>query len=943
VNPTAWCIATLAAWVGASGAEPTPLTSAHAHNDYAHTRPLLDALDHGFCSIEADIWLVDGRLLVAHNRGGVRPERTLRTLYLDPLRRRILGNGGRLYSNGPPCTLLIDVKSEARGTYLALRDLLQGYTDILTVFTPTNTVTNALTIVLSGNRPTDILADEVCRLAAIEGRLTDLPANPSPHLVPLIGDHWARNFRWRGKGPLPEEERQKLRRFVAQAHQQGRRIRFWAAPDTPAGWRELHEAGVDLINTDDLAGLRRWLLDSEPASFEGRFFRGAGDPEYLRLLETARRLFAPDPELQNLSMLYLPTWNGLVEGPTWDAWWIQNSYGTTYSALPFLEEPFVTFLQNSQDLWFDQMGDGQRVGAAPPFDWVAPDGCLCDAARPGWIVYRQGDGRPQIHDWGMEFTAAGLLLQSELLLIGRDRQAIARYLPKLERCARFIEARRDPTNNLFLAGPAGNLLAPSYAGWRKPDATYDQAYLTGLSITYLAALDRLIQIEKLAGRTSEAKLHTRHRESARRGLAHLTTDEGYLIRSLDPDGTRHGVFGAARHGYFETSPNHDAIAFRVLEDAQAEKIYAKIASIPGLRPHDFILPNYPSYDDMYEKPEGLWAFGTWVNGGHWSTCEARMMLSYYRLGKFDDARRSMRQLLTFAERFRMDNPLVKCGSDVYQPNQPINLTYDAFGPAAAFVRGLFEYLYEADELTLVPHVPPTITRLEQRFPIRFGAKRLYLASVGTGPITAVTLDGKAWRQFDAKSVRLPYAKLSTNTAVEIALGGAKLRGFELPSAEPAPADLPPLDTAWLRLGSAHASTNQVPPPVISPGSGGIRVREDVRALLASGERLRRFHQLLAENGLTSSYEATHARLALNCLAATHSRLRLLAEGQLKPLTDPVSQAAADQSYVDTTRKLADGLAQVLAAYEKSGDPGKNRIARLWRQSAAEGNTPAPPN
>ncbi len=149
-------------------------------------------------------------------------------------------------------------------------------------------------------------------------------------------------------------------------------------------------------------------------------------------------MFEPDGQLQNLPMLYEPKWNGFVEGPTWDAWWIQNSYGTTYSILPFLREPYLTFLQNSQDLWFDQMGDGKRVGAAAPFNWVAPDGCLCDAARPGWIVYRQGDGRVDIHDWGMEFTAAGLLMQSELLLISRDREAIAHYLPKLERSANFI-------------------------------------------------------------------------------------------------------------------------------------------------------------------------------------------------------------------------------------------------------------------------------------------------------------------------------------------------------------------------------------------------------------------------------------------------------------------------------------------------------------------------
>src|SRR5512136_3022531 len=136
---------------------------------------------------------------------------------------------------------------------------------------------------------------------------------------------------------------------------------------------------------------------ADESRFEGRHYRGRGDVEYLRLLETARRMFEPDPEFQNLSMLYEPKWNGLVEGPTWDAWWIQNSYGTTYAILPFLQEPFTTFLQNAHDLWFDQMGDGKRVGAKAPFDWVAPDGCLCDAARPGWIVYKQGDGRTAIH------------------------------------------------------------------------------------------------------------------------------------------------------------------------------------------------------------------------------------------------------------------------------------------------------------------------------------------------------------------------------------------------------------------------------------------------------------------------------------------------------------------------------------------------------------------
>ena len=662
------------------------------------------------------------------------------------------------------------------------------------------------------------------------------------------------------------------------------------------------------------------------ATFDGRYYGGSGDIEYLQLLDTARRMFAPDAERQNLAMFYLPGWNGLVEG-------IQNSDGTTYSVLPFLAEPFITFLQNSQDLWFDQMGDGQRVGAPPPFDWIAPDGCLCDTARPGWIVYRQGDGRPQIHDWGMEFTAAGLLLQAELLLIGRDQEAIVKYLPKLERCAQFIETRRNPTNNLFLAGPAANLLAPSFAGWKRPDGTYGKAYLTGLSVTYIAALDRLIELEKFTGRITQANWHQQHRDTARQGLSQLATEESYFINSLDPDGTRHGVFGAARHGYFESSPNHDAIAFRVVDDVQAARIYAKIASIPGLRPHQFILPNYPSYDDMYEKPEGLWAFGTWVNGGHWSTCEARMMLGYYRLRKFEDASRSMRALLAFAERFRLDNPLVKCGSDVYQPGQPINLTYDAFGPPAAFVRGVFEYLYRANGLTLIPHIPPAITRLEQRFPIRLGSKRLYLATIGAGPLSAVTVNGKPWTSFDAQSIFLSAAELPNQAAIEIALGTAKPRGFKVPKIDHSPPPSPPSDAVWQRLKPASVATNEPADHVGADRGRGHRLPKEVASLLRDDARLRRFYRLLFQHGLGDTYEAAHARLAIDCLAVTHTRLSMLAQGKLPPLEQPVSQAAADQSYLDTTRKLTDGLMKVLASYAPSGNPRKQLLARLWEQSA----------
>ena len=548
---------------------------------------------------------------------------------------------------------------------------------------------------------------------------------------------------------------------------------------------------------------------SAPEKFEGEYFSGEGDVEYLKLLDISRRMFSADPEFQNLPMLYKPVWNGFVEGPTWDAWWIQNSYGPSYCGMPLLEEPLFTFLFNAQDLWYEMIGDGKRVWKGE----IVPDGQLCDCARPGMSYPKQGDGPSSLHDWGMEYTAAGLVMQAEMLLVSRNLKAIARYLPKLRRCANFIETRRDPEKNLFLAGPAGNLLAPNYAGCRQPDGSFGQAYLAGLSINYIAGLNRLIELEKLSGNTGNVKLHTKRRDLALKGLPLLTTDEGYFMRSLDPDGTPHGVYGAAKHGYFDAISNHDAMCFRVVDDEQAEKIYRKIDSLPGLRPHNLILTNYPSLDDMYRSPSGMFRFGHWVNGGHWSTCEARMIMGYYRVGQHDDAQRAMEQIMTFARKFRLDNNLTNFGSAVYMSHLPINLVYDTFGIPTAMVRGLFEYLYQANDLVLVPHIPAGISRLQQHFPVRFGKKKLYLNTVGRGPVTAVLVNGQPVTTFDEKSITLAFGATPVKANIQIAFGGAKLD----PNAKLRPApkaelpDTPKLgELAWARKIVKPLATNKLP-------------------------------------------------------------------------------------------------------------------------------------
>jgi hypothetical protein len=581
-----------------------------------------------------------------------------------------------------------------------------------------------------------------------------------------------------------------------------------------------------------------------------------------------------------MSMLYEPSWNGLVEGPTWDAWWIQNSYGGTYCWLPWATEPWTTFIENSQALWFAAQGDGKR---ADKNGYVAPDGCLVDAANNKHHYYRQGDGRHDIHDWGMEFTAAGTLLQCELLITSRDDAKIEKYLPQLERAANFIETRRDPKTGLYLGGPACNLLAPSFAGYKKPDGTYDKAYHAGLQVTYIAMLDRLIELEKLTGHQQTAAAYEKRRELAKQSLPKLATDDGYFVNSIDPDGTRHGVFGAPKHGYFESSVNHDAVAFRVADDAQAKKIYDKIKSIPQLRPHDFIIPNYPGYDDMYEQPQALWAFGYWVNGGHWSTAEARMIMAYHRLGDHAAAARSMRQILKFATQFRMDNPLTDFGGAVYQPNQPVNITYDAFAVPAAMVRGLFEYLYKSDRLILVPHVPPGVTELQQQDPVRFGTKRLYLSTAGSGHITKVTVNGNVWTEFTPTEVTLSYHATPDEACVAITLGYPDKPAEEVKVAKAEEKPLP----------------------------------KDADARVV---KLRAFRDAVKSLDLAADYELAHARLAEQAIL-------------VKPtLPDEVAEAsrpAAIKLYEDAAKKLYDGLVATMTKNLDSADPVKKQTAEQW--------------
>lgn len=231
-----------------------------SHNDYEQQQPLVTALELGFQMIEADIHLIDGELYVVHDHPDNPQEiPLLRELYLAPLWQRAEENNGEvLPGETQPFYLVIDVKTEAETTFESLLKTLEPYEDLFYRKEEGEWVDGAVRLLISGNRPS--LAPEAPnQIAFLDGRLDNIGKGLSSGLYPLISDNWFNYFTWDGTGDIPEDELQKLKEYVAQVHSEEKMIRFWGTPDREELWRVFINNGVDVINVDDLKGMRHFL------------------------------------------------------------------------------------------------------------------------------------------------------------------------------------------------------------------------------------------------------------------------------------------------------------------------------------------------------------------------------------------------------------------------------------------------------------------------------------------------------------------------------------------------------------------------------------------------------------------------------------------------------------------------------------------------------------
>ena len=150
----------------------------HSHNDYWRTVPLFSAVEAGCIGVEADIWLFDERLYVGHSISSLTPNRTINSLYIDPLLDILEGQNPKqtllprkdpqingVFDTNPeqPLIFLIDFKTAGATLWPYVQSALEPLRkrNYLTRFDGNKMIHGPIIVVGTGNTPFDlIISDE---------------------------------------------------------------------------------------------------------------------------------------------------------------------------------------------------------------------------------------------------------------------------------------------------------------------------------------------------------------------------------------------------------------------------------------------------------------------------------------------------------------------------------------------------------------------------------------------------------------------------------------------------------------------------------------------------------------------------------------------------------------------------------------------------------------
>jgi alkaline phosphatase len=217
----------------AQGEEFFPL---HSHNDYLRQRPLHQALENNFGSVEADIWLRGRSIQVGHYpwqlKGG------LEEMYLMPLQKMLDANAWP--ARATPLLLWLDLKDPRSMALEELARLLGRYPMI----------GREVRVIMTGIAMKRKFIKSYPHLLVEYDQRNFNQGTLRSRDFEWYALDWDKFFKWKGKGIMPQGEMIKLREMIGEIHGQNKKVRFYHTPYTPEVWQVLIMAGADLISSD---------------------------------------------------------------------------------------------------------------------------------------------------------------------------------------------------------------------------------------------------------------------------------------------------------------------------------------------------------------------------------------------------------------------------------------------------------------------------------------------------------------------------------------------------------------------------------------------------------------------------------------------------------------------------------------------------------------------
>ncbi|KZF20408.1 alkaline phosphatase [Xylona heveae TC161] len=255
------------------GIVPKPI---HSHNDYWRDVPFYSALSVGAVSVEGDVWLYNDTLYVGHERSALTEERTLQSLYIEPILDTLTRENpvsqfvisptkNGVYDVAGDQTLFfwVDIKTNGPTTlpYViqALEPLRAG--GWLTSVNETGITWGPVTVIGTGNTPLSHVENVTSRDYFFDANLAKLDSDQSSvtHLIsPIASTDFEASIGKVAGSSLNDTQLATLRQQISDAHSKGIAVRYWNTPAWPITtrngiWKQLIEEGVDLLNADDLA------------------------------------------------------------------------------------------------------------------------------------------------------------------------------------------------------------------------------------------------------------------------------------------------------------------------------------------------------------------------------------------------------------------------------------------------------------------------------------------------------------------------------------------------------------------------------------------------------------------------------------------------------------------------------------------------------------------